>query len=145
MRDIKPLGRKFFWVKSTGNIIAQRDERIEGIESTKEEDFEIYIELQGLDRDAIEMTVFEPGQYAEDFAQAKNWRFDPETGKIVFSYPDLNDPTPQEPLSQPPLTAQISELRERTAGCYISSHPCADGCYGYGVMKGGEDYTRFHA
>lgn len=111
MKRIEPLGRRFFWVKSTGNIIVQRGEMSQGIESTKEEDFQVYIELKGYDQDAIEMTTFEPGQYAEDFAQAKSWRFDPETGKILFSYPDSNGPEPQEPIFQPPLTQQIAEVK----------------------------------
>ncbi|MBU5345201.1 hypothetical protein [Paenibacillus lautus] len=110
MREVRPLGRRFFWVKSTGNIVAQRFEMSAGIESTKEEDFEVYRELKSYDPEAIEMTTFEPGQYAEDFAQAKSWMFDPETGKILFVYPDPTDPeTPQEP--QQPLTDQVTALK----------------------------------
>lgn len=111
-RITEPLGRRFFWVKRTGNIIAQRGEMAEGIESTKEEDFEVFRELKGYDPEAIEMTTFELGQYAEDFKKAKSWRFDPETGKIVFSYPGPNDPEPGQPVYQKPLTEQIKDLQE---------------------------------
>lgn len=116
MRKVEPLGRRFFWVKKTGNIVAQRQEMAEGIESTKEEDFEVYIELKGYDPDAIEMTTFAPGQNAEDFRQAKSWRFDPETGQIVFSYySDPNEPAPEQPKYQRPLTEQIEELKQAVA------------------------------
>lgn len=94
MREVKPLGRRFFWVKATGNIVAQRFEMAEGVESTKEEDFQVYIELKQYNPDEIEMTTFKPGQYVEDFANAKSWRFDPETGQIVFIFPDPNEPDP---------------------------------------------------
>ncbi|MFU1796960.1 hypothetical protein ACM1RC_24065, partial [Paenibacillus azoreducens] len=58
---------------------------------------------------AIEMTTFEPGQYAEDFAKAKGWSFDPETKQIKFLYPDPNNPVP---VPQPPLTEQVKKLQE---------------------------------
>ncbi|WP_339271437.1 hypothetical protein NYE54_08180 [Paenibacillus sp. FSL K6-1330] len=110
MKKIEPLGRRFFWVKSTGNIVAQRYEMSAGIESTKEEDFEVYVELKSYDPEAVEMTTFQPGQYAEDFAKAKSWLFDPDTGQIRFIYPDPTDPeTPQEP--QQPLTEQLNSLK----------------------------------
>ena len=118
--EIKPLGRKFFWVKSTGNIVAQRGEMSAGIESTKEEDFAVYVQLQGMNPDAIEMTTFEPGQYAENFAQASSWRFDPETGQIVFSYPDPNDPDPPVSVYQPPLTEQVKKLQEENTALKLA-------------------------
>ncbi|BFH65054.1 hypothetical protein [Paenibacillus azoreducens] len=112
MGEIKPLGRRFFWVKSTGNIIAQRSEMAAGIESTKEEDFDVYIQLRELDPNTIEMTTFEPGQFAEEFAKAKSWCFDPGTGKILFIYPDPDDSENPDPVPQPPLTEQIKKLQE---------------------------------
>ncbi|WP_456288394.1 hypothetical protein M1D70_26375 [Paenibacillus sp. AK002] len=109
MKTIEPLGRRFFWVKSTGNIVAHRNEMPAGIESTKEEDFEVYIELKPYDPDAIEMTTLEHGQYSEDFKRAKDWRFNPQTGDIEFSY---NDPNASEepPVYRRPLTEEIEEL-----------------------------------
>lgn len=111
MKKIEPLGRRFFWVKSTGNIVAQRYEMSAGIESTKEEDFEVYVELKPYDPEAIEMTTFVPGQYAEDFAKAESWLFDPETGQIRFIYPDPNSPEVPPPSPQPPLSEQIAQLK----------------------------------
>jgi len=111
MKVIEPLGRRFFWVKSTGNIVAQRGEMAAGIESTKEEDFAVYVELKPYDPDAIEMTTFEPGQYAEEFATASSWRFNPDTGEIEFAYPDPNEPE-APPVFRKPLTEEIEELRQ---------------------------------
>lgn len=112
MKVIEPLGRRFFWVKSTGNIVAQRGEMSAGIESTKEEDFAVYVELSQYDPDAIEMTTFEPGQYAEDFKRAKEWRFNPRTGLIEFFYNDPNKPESEEsPMYQRPLTEEIINLK----------------------------------
>lgn len=115
----QPLGRRLFWVKSTGNIIAQRPELSMGIESTKADDFKVYTELKNYNPDEIEMTTFEPGQYAEDFAQAKSWRFDPETGQIVFYYPEPAE-EPQEPVYQPPLTDQVKKLQEENTALKLA-------------------------
>lgn len=119
MKRIEPLGRRFFWIKSTGNIVAQRYEMPAGVESTKEEDFAVYVELKPYDPEAIEMTTFEPGQYAEEFATASSWRFNPDTGAIEFAYPDPTDPeTP--PVYQAPLTAQVAELKAETAALNLA-------------------------
>ncbi|PAD72382.1 hypothetical protein [Paenibacillus campinasensis] len=119
MKVIEPLGRRFFWVKSTGNIVAQRGEMAAGIESTKEEDFAVYVELKPYDPDAIEMTTFEPGQYSEEFATASSWRFNPDTGEIEFAYPDPNAPT-DPPVYQSPLTQQVAELKSETAALNLA-------------------------
>lgn len=111
----KPLGRRFFWIKNTGNIVAQRPEMSMGIESTKADDFKVYAELKAYNPDEIEMTTFEPGQYAEDFRQAKSWRFDPDTRQIVFNYLDHDNPEPEQPKYQRPLTEQIEELKQAVA------------------------------
>ncbi|CAM3992482.1 hypothetical protein PALA111701_31950 [Paenibacillus lactis] len=107
MREVKPLGRRFFWVKSTGNIVAQRNEMSLGVESTKEEDFQAYIELQSYDPQAIEMTTFEPGQHKEEFEMATDWRFNPETGEIEFLY--SGNPG-EPPVYRKPLTQEVDEL-----------------------------------
>lgn len=119
MKVIEPLGRRFFWVKSTGNIVAQRGEMAAGIESTKEEDFAVYVELKPYDPDAIEMTTFDPGQYAEEFETASSWRFNPDTGEIEFAYPDPNAPT-DPPVFQPPLTQQVAGLKSETAALNLA-------------------------
>lgn len=110
-RVIEPLGRRFFWIKSTGNIIAQRVEMSEGIESTKEEDFEVYIELKGINPDAVEMTTFEVGEHAEDFRGSKSWRFNPDTKTIEFLRPDPNAPEPEVPIYQKPLSVEVELLK----------------------------------
>lgn len=119
MKKIEPLGRRFFWIKSSGNIVAQRYDMSAGVESTKEEDFAVYIELKPYDPDAIEMTTFEPGQYKEEFEKASDWRFNPETGTIEFLYLDPTDPE-LPPVFQPPLTAQVAELKSETAALNLA-------------------------
>lgn len=113
MREIQPLGRRFFWDKATGNIVAQRYEMPAGIESTKEEDFEVYVELEPYDPNAIEMTTFEPGQYEEEFSKATDWRFDPETGRIQFAYQNP-DALEEPPVYQTPLTEQVKALEVKS-------------------------------
>lgn len=61
MSKVEPLGWRFFWIKKTGNIVAQSHEMPVGVESTKEEDFDVYMELKQYDPEAIEMTTFVQG------------------------------------------------------------------------------------
>lgn len=112
MEIVSRLGHRFFWEIETGNIVVERSEMIgDLVETTKEQDFEKYTDLQGLNPDKIEMTTFEYGQYAEDFAQATGYRFDPTTGEIQFSYPDPNDPDPPDPIYRKPLSAEVDALK----------------------------------
>lgn len=48
---------------------------------------------------------------SEDFAQSNGYRVNHETLELEFSYTDPNDPEPQEPVFQPPLTQQIAEVK----------------------------------
>jgi hypothetical protein len=101
-----------FWRVDTGNIILERKEMNGPVfETTKEQDFETYTELKGLDPDKIEMTTFEYGQYAEDFKRASGYKFDPITKKIIIFYLDPNEPALPDPVHQTPLTEQIKELK----------------------------------
>lgn len=106
------IGAKIYFDKSTGNVILNtRDRTGDIVETTREQDFEVYVELSERVPETVEMVQLEYGAYAEDYAQGGViTRIDLESLKPLFTYPDPTDPeTPQEP--QPPLTEQVTALK----------------------------------
>lgn len=99
------IGRRIYFDKESGNILVNTGEHI-GIlqESTFERDIEVYKELSEKNRDTFDVIELEFGQYAKDFAECIDYRVNPETKQLEFSYPDPNNPeAPQvfrKPLSE---------------------------------------------
>lgn len=96
-----------------------------GIESTKEEDFEVYSELKSYSPDAIEMTTFEYGQYAEEFDTATSWRFDPTTGDIIFSFEEIGGGN----IEIKPIPYELKELKDRTEANELAILALMDSLY----------------
>ncbi|ANB62231.1 hypothetical protein [Anoxybacteroides amylolyticum] len=107
------IGRKIYYDKSTGNVILDTGEMMGAVvETTIDQDFEIYQTLKERVRDTVGVIQLEYGQYAEDFTQCNGFRVNPQTLELEFSYPDPTTPT-QEPVFQKPLTEQVKELEQR--------------------------------
>ncbi|WP_414625991.1 hypothetical protein [Paenibacillus massiliensis] len=105
------IGRKIYYRKASGQVIFVSSEMSGSVlETTVEEDFEFYPQLQGYDPEKVGMLQLEYGQYADDFSRAASYYVNPETGKLMFNY--RND-IGQEPTYEAPLTDQVSELRTR--------------------------------
>ena len=82
------------------------------VPTTIEQDFQTYRALAERVPETVGVMELEFGQYAEDFAACNGYRVDVsgETPKLVFSYPNPNDPE-APPVYQKPLSDQIAELR----------------------------------
>ncbi|MNW27577.1 hypothetical protein D3C74_43760 [compost metagenome] len=105
------IGHRVFYRKATGEVVFLRTELSGSVkESSIEEDFEFYPQLQGYDSGKVGMLQLEYGQYADDFARAASYYVNPETGKLMFNY---RDDTGQEPVFEAPLTDRVSKLRTR--------------------------------
>jgi len=105
------IGRKIYFEKQTGNIILDKGEmKGDVVESTIEQDYEFFKVLSDRIPTTVGVIQLEYGQYAEDFARSNGYRVDVETGAILFSYPDPNEPE-EPPVYHTPLTEQISELK----------------------------------
>lgn len=106
------IGRKIYYDKATGNVIVDTKEHSGFvIKTTKEQDFETYVQLSERNPETVGLLELEYGQYAEDFAEANGYRVNPETLELEFSYPDPNDPE-QPPVFQRPLSVEVEELRQ---------------------------------
>lgn len=108
-------GAKIYYDVSTGGII-QTIPQNSGeffIETTREQDFAIYVALAERVPDTVGMLQLEYGQYAQDFAECSGYRVDisGETPTLMFSYPDPAEPAP-EPVYQKPLSVQVAEQQE---------------------------------
>ena len=110
------IGKKIYYEKDTGNIILVTPEQSGGaVESTIDQDFEKYEVLKQRVRDTVGVIQLEYGQYEQDFAQCNDFRVNPQTLELEFSYPDPNATEPQEPVYQKPLTEQLKEMRQAVA------------------------------
>ena len=110
------IGRRIYYDKATGNIILDKGEMVGAvIETTIDQDFETYQALKERVRDTVGVIQLEYGQYAQDFAECNGYRVNPETKQLEFSYPDPNDPEPQESVYQKPLTEELEETKQAIA------------------------------
>ncbi|WP_280756380.1 hypothetical protein [Paenibacillus sp. LBL] len=79
----------------------------------------MYPILRDRDPESFGMIQLEYGQYAEDFFTASSWRVNLETKTLEFTYPDPSNPE-QPTAPQPPLTAQVAELKAETAALNLA-------------------------
>ena len=110
------IGRKIYYDKATGNVIVDTKEHSGFvIKTTKEQDFETYVQLSERNPETVGLLELEYGQYAVDFddvlAKKGDYRVNPETNELEFWYPDPNDPE-QPPVFQRPLSEEVEELKQ---------------------------------
>lgn len=110
------IGRKIYFEIATGNVVLDTGER-EGavVETTKEQDFESYLALNERNPETVGVIKLDYGQFAEDFAQSNGYRVNPETKQLEFYYRNPNDPAPEQPVFQKPLSDEVVELRQAVA------------------------------
>jgi len=110
------VGRKIYFDKLTGNVLVDTGERQGNVvETTQEQDFEVYTVLAERVPETVGCIQLEYGQYAQDFASCNGYRVNPETLQLEFSYPDPQNPESQEPVYRKPLSEEINELKQRAA------------------------------
>lgn len=107
------IGRRIYFCKLTGNVLVTTGE-YKGVvvPTTIEQDIQMYKELSERNPESFDVIELEFGQYAQDFAECNGYRVNPETKEIEFSYPDPDDPEPQEPVYQKPLSEEVKVLKE---------------------------------
>jgi hypothetical protein len=111
------IGKKIYYDKTTGNVLVDTGERAgDVIETTTEQDFEVYVALDERVPETVGMLQLEYGQYSDDFAQCSGYRVNPSTSELEFSYsdPGAEPGEPTVPVYQKPLTEQIANLQQRT-------------------------------
>lgn len=108
---MKKIGRKIYYEKSTGNVIVNTGERMgDVVETTTEQDFLSYQALKERVPETIGVIQLAYGQYAQDFSECNGYRVNLDTFALEFSYPDPNNPEPQEPVYEEPLSTRVAKL-----------------------------------
>ena len=108
------IGRKLYFEKSTGNVILDTGEK-QGyvVDTTFEQDLEIYAELASRNVDSFSYIQLEFGDYSRDFIESTGYRVNPESLEIEFQYSDEENPEAPA-VFQKPLTEQIKDLEKKT-------------------------------
>ncbi|MNB67239.1 hypothetical protein D3C81_309240 [compost metagenome] len=115
------IGRKIYYEKNTGNVIVDTGERSGMVvETTIEQDFELFTALAERVHETVGVLQLEYGQFSEDFAQSNGFRVNLETGKLEFSYRGNQPTDPEEsPVYQAPLTQRVATLEEDNAALLL--------------------------
>ena len=110
------IGRRIYFDAITGNVLVDTGERQGFVTpTTPEQDIATYTALTERNPDSFAYIDLEYGQYMQDFAACNGYRINPETQQIEFSYPDPNEPEPQEPVYRAPLSEQIEAQSDAIA------------------------------
>lgn len=97
------VGKKIYYELTTGDVILVTPEKHHpnSVNTTKEQDFQIYDVLAARSPDTVGVIQIEYGQYQAEFQSARSIKVDTETKEILFEYPRFD----------PPLITQIEQLK----------------------------------
>ena len=97
------IGRKIYYELATGDVILIVPEKHgqNAINTTKEQDFQMYDVLTARNPDTVGVIQLEYGQYSAEFQSARSVHVNPETQELQFEYPEYH----------PPLTVQVETLK----------------------------------
>ena len=101
------VGRKLYYELASGDVVLIVPEKHNenAINTTKEQDFQIYDVLQARNPEKIGVIQLEYGQYRGDFELAKSVKVDVGTGELLFNYP----------VFEPPIATTVVNLRTANA------------------------------
>ena len=99
------IGRKLYYEKATGDVILITPEKHSefAINTTKEQDFQMYDVLHGRNPMTIGVIQLEYGQYREEFQLASSVKVNSQTKDILFNYPKY----------ETSFTVRIEELQDQ--------------------------------
>lgn len=97
------IGHKIYYELATGDVILITPEKHSenAINTTKEQDFQMYDVLAARNPDTVGVIQLEYGQYQAEFQSARSVKVDTETKEILFEYPRFD----------PPLITQVNNLK----------------------------------
>jgi hypothetical protein len=97
------IGRKIYYELTTGDVILIVPEKHgqNAINTTKEQDFQMYDVLTARNPETVGMIQLEYGQYQGEFQSARSVKVDLETNELLFEYPEY----------VPPITEQVNQLK----------------------------------
>ena len=115
------VGKKVYYELATGDVVLITPEKHhqDAVNTTKEQDFQMYDVLQARIPDQVGMVQLEYGEMRGDFEKANAVRVDLETGNLLFDFPQFQPPHSQaiQTLNQKlaEKDQQIAELQQLVA------------------------------
>lgn len=112
------IGAKVYYDKTTGDVLVNTGERSGNVvETTVEQDFEVYRELTQRVPESVGMIQFEFGAHVDDYAAGGALvRLNPETLEPLFTYSHPES----SPEPRPALSTQVSALESETAALNLA-------------------------
>ncbi|WP_068784111.1 hypothetical protein [Paenibacillus phocaensis] len=119
---MKRYPRIIYYDKAIGSVLYDSGEpHIFGLDNYEEIriglDYTNIKTLSERNRETIGELHLELGQYKQDFIACSGYRVNPDTQELEFTYtePGQSGEEPQELVYQPPLSEQVSELKQAIA------------------------------
>lgn len=105
------LGKKIYYLKENGNIILDTGEA-EGwvLQTTVEQDWEIYEELQKYTKDSVDCIELKFGEFKTEFNECTSYKVDVAKKELVFDYSEI-PPSPDIPTT-PSLHERVEKLEK---------------------------------
>ena len=102
---MKKIGTKVYYCTLTGNVLKIIGDMMGSIkETTFNEDYEIYKELNEREKDTIKVLSFDYGEYQEVSKNSTGCYFDLEQNSLVFTYEEVEEekipPTDMEIMNE---------------------------------------------
>lgn len=107
---MKKIGRRIFYDKRNGEVLAIVGERFGHVRpTTVEEDIESFATLSERNPDTFAYIDLGYGDFAQDFREGKLMAVDVATKELRFVYRDDESQTPR-----PPLSEEVKNLKQST-------------------------------
>lgn len=110
------IGTKVYYCTNTGNVIKIIGDMVGFVKETSfDEDYEIYAELNERNRESIGLLTFNYGEYSNLSSGSTGVRVNLETKELEFSYDDFPI-FPEEPSEIDVLHEKVNTLETKQAG-----------------------------
>ena len=107
MAGYKYLGKRIYYLKTTGDIVCEIGEAEGWVNpTTTEQDWEIYSELSKYNKSEVDFIELQFGEFKTEFAECTSYRVNVETKKLEFDY------TPVPPAPDVPTSPTLHERME---------------------------------
>ena len=108
------IGSRIYFLKENGNVILRTSEG-EGhlIELTPEQDWEVYEDLKGYNKEAVDFIQLEYKEFETEFNECTDYHVDVAKKEIVFEYGE-KPPAPEVPHT-PTIHERLDALEQVNA------------------------------
>lgn len=104
MAGYKYLGKRIYYLKTTGDIVCEIGEAEGWVNpTTSDDDWRIYSDLQKYNKSEVDFIELQFGEFKTEFSECTSYRVNIDTKQLEFDY------TPVPPSPEVPHTPTIHE------------------------------------